>query len=69
MKINRKALRVALAQREITLKEISRRTDLDLLRIYRITARKVKPRPEELEILSRALGLNPSDLEVQDART
>ena len=62
--LNRRNLRIALAQKDLTLKKLANRTGLDLLRLYRITSKNVRPRLEELIIIAQALDLNPSELEI-----
>ena len=63
--LNRRALRIALAQQERTLKELAEQAGLDLLRVYRITSKNVHPHHDELKALADALGLSPADLEVE----
>lgn len=64
--LDRRALRVALARTGKSLKQISAETGIDLLRVYRITARSVQPHLDELEAMARCLGLDAGDLEKLD---
>ena len=60
--LNKKTLHVALAQQEVTLKEVASRTGLDLLRLYRISRGVVDPRSEEIQVIADFLGIVPDDL-------
>ena len=62
MTLNLKTLRVALVQRDLTLKQVAEQSGLDLLRLYRITSKNVRPRTEELRRLADVLGVEPGDL-------
>ena len=62
--LNRRVLRIALAERNLTLKEVARLTGLDLLRVYRITSKNVRPRVQEVKLLAAVLGVSPGALEV-----
>ena len=60
--LNRTVLRIALARTGKTLKQIAQESGIDLLRLYRITSKNVRPRPAELRALAERLDLDPSEL-------
>jgi DNA-binding phage protein len=61
--LNRTALRIALARTGKTLKQVAQEAGIDLLRLYRITSKNVRPRPEELGAVAECLGLDSSELQ------
>ena len=64
--LNHHTLRIALAQKNLTLKEVARLAGLDLLRLYRLSSKNVRPKPEEVDVLASILGVEPTELEREE---
>lgn len=61
-----KRIRIALIERGERLVDLHRRTGITYNRLIRVTNNYLDARPEEIDVIARALGLSPAAIRDRD---